>query len=107
MSTIVRGFSRCTLADWIDAGEAPEPIAEVRPEKARIHRADLAAYRERYELIRPYASALEGLIGDVPETSRLRATTEVLDSVDRGYTSAGEKAPRWVDALRTRLARTA
>jgi hypothetical protein len=36
------------LADWIDAGEAPEHIAEVRPEKERIHRAALAAYRQRY-----------------------------------------------------------
>jgi hypothetical protein len=36
------------LADWIDAGEAPEHIAEVRPEKERIHRAALEMYRQRY-----------------------------------------------------------
>ncbi|HEU4556455.1 MAG TPA: aminoglycoside phosphotransferase family protein [Longimicrobium sp.] len=36
------------LADWIDAGEAPEHVAQVRPEKERIHRAALAAYRQRY-----------------------------------------------------------
>jgi len=36
------------LADWIDAGEAPEHIDEVRPEKERIHRAALEAYRRRY-----------------------------------------------------------
>jgi aminoglycoside phosphotransferase (APT) family kinase protein len=36
------------LADWIDAGEAPEHIHEVRPEKERIHHAALVAYRQRY-----------------------------------------------------------
>lgn len=36
------------LADWIDAGEAPEHINQVRPEKERIHRAALDAYRQRY-----------------------------------------------------------
>lgn len=36
------------LADWIDAGEAPEHVAEVRAEKERIHRAALAAYLQRY-----------------------------------------------------------
>ena len=36
------------LSDWIDAGEAPEHVAEVRPEKERIHRAALEAYRRRY-----------------------------------------------------------
>jgi aminoglycoside phosphotransferase (APT) family kinase protein len=36
------------LADWIDAGEAPEHITEVRPEKERIHRTALQAYRQRY-----------------------------------------------------------
>jgi aminoglycoside phosphotransferase (APT) family kinase protein len=36
------------LADWIDAGESPEHIVEVRAEKERIHRAALAAYRQRY-----------------------------------------------------------
>jgi hypothetical protein len=37
------------LADWIDAGESPEHIAEVRAEKERIHLAALDAYRQRYE----------------------------------------------------------
>lgn len=36
------------LSDWIDAGEAPEHIARVRPEKERIHHAALDAYRQRY-----------------------------------------------------------
>lgn len=36
------------LADWIDATESPEHLAEVRPEKERIHRAALDAYRARY-----------------------------------------------------------
>lgn len=36
------------ISDWIDAGEAPEHIDEVRAEKERIHRAALATYRQRY-----------------------------------------------------------
>jgi len=36
------------LADWIDAGEAPEHLGEVRAEKERIHLAALDAYRRRY-----------------------------------------------------------
>jgi streptomycin 6-kinase len=36
------------LSDWIDAGEAPEHVAEVRAEKERIHRTALDAYRRRY-----------------------------------------------------------
>jgi len=36
------------LADWIDAADAGDRVAEVRAEKARIHRAALAAYRHRY-----------------------------------------------------------
>ena len=36
------------LSDWIDAGEAPEHMDEVRAEKERIHRAALQAYRQRY-----------------------------------------------------------
>lgn len=36
------------LSDWIDAGESPEHVVEVRAEKERIHRTALAAYRQRY-----------------------------------------------------------
>lgn len=36
------------LSDWIDATESPEHLAQVRPEKERLHRAALEAYRERY-----------------------------------------------------------
>ena len=36
------------LSDWIDAGEAPEHMNQVRAEKERIHRTALAAYRARY-----------------------------------------------------------
>lgn len=36
------------VSDWIDAGEAPEHVEEVRAEKERIHRGALEAYRHRY-----------------------------------------------------------
>jgi aminoglycoside phosphotransferase (APT) family kinase protein len=36
------------LADWIDAAEYPDHVAEVRAEKERVHRTALAAYRAHY-----------------------------------------------------------
>lgn len=95
---------RSTLHKFISAGTTPHP--RVRRLLGLWYLRRLSGVNE-LELVRPYAAALEVLIGDVPEISRKRASTDVLDSVDRGYATAGEKAPRWVDALRTRLARNA
>jgi hypothetical protein len=96
------GVGRSTLHKFITAGTTPHP--RVRRLLALWYLRRLSGVNEM-ELVRPYASALEVLMGDVPEISRGRATTEVLDSVYRGYAAAGEEAPRWVNVLRTRMSR--
>lgn len=94
---------RSTLHKFITAGTVPHP---------RVRRLLALWYLRRVsgidevELVRPYVSALGVLFGDVPEPSRGRATTAVLDTVDRAYADAGEEPPRWVNVLRTRLSRT-
>ena len=96
------GVGRSTLHKFITAGTMPHP--RVRRLLALWYLRRLGGVDET-ELIRPYLSALETLVGDVPEPSRGRVTTTVLDTVDRGYAAAGEETPRWVNALLTRLAR--
>jgi hypothetical protein len=98
------GVGRSTLHKFITAGTMPHP--RVRRLLALWYLRRLEGVDEM-ELVRPYVSALETLVGDVPEPSRGRVTTDVLDSVDRGYSASGEETPRWVHALRTRLSRTA
>lgn len=98
------GVGRSTLHKFITAGTTPHP--RVRRLLALWYLRRLSGVDEM-ELIRPYVSALEVLIADVPQPSRGRVTTDVLDSVDRGYTAVGEETPRWVKVLRTRLSRTA
>jgi hypothetical protein len=97
------GVGRSTVHKFISAGTMPHP---------RVRRLLALWYLRRVsgvdelELIRPYASALEVVFGDLPEPSRGRAMMAVLDDVDRAYVNAGEETPRWVRALRARLGRT-
>ena len=98
------GVGRSTLHKFITADTMPHP--RVRRLLALWYLRRLGGVDET-ELVRPYVSALQVLVGEVPEQSRMRVTTHVLDSVDRGYTEAGEETPRWIKALRSRLARTA
>jgi hypothetical protein len=98
------GVGRSTLHKFITAGTMPHP--RVRRLLALWYLRRLGGVDET-ELVRPYASALKVLVGDVPELTRARVTTDVLDRVDQGYSDAGEEAPRWTSALRRRLARTA
>lgn len=98
------GVGRSTLHKFVTAGTMPHP--RVRRLLALWYLRRLGGVDET-ELVRPYVSALEVLVGEVPEPSRARVTTDVLDSVDRGFSDAGEEAPRWTGALRRRLARSA
>lgn len=96
------GVGRSTVHKFISAGTMPHP--RVRRLLALWYLRRLSGLDE-LELIRPYASALEVVFGDLPEPFRGRAMLSVLDYVDRAYTDLGEETPRWVKALRTRLAR--
>lgn len=97
------GVGRSTVHKFITAGTVPHP--RVRRLLALWYHRRLGGIDE-LELVRPYVSALKILFGDVPDASRGRAMLAVLDDVERAYTDAGEEAPPWVNALRTRLART-
>lgn len=96
------GVGRSTLHKFITAGTRPHP--RVRRLLALWYLRRLDGLEET-ELVRPYLSALEVLVADVPEPSRGPVTTGVLDAVDRGYAAAGEETPLWVNALLTRLSR--
>jgi hypothetical protein len=96
------GVGRSTLHKFITAGTMPHP--RVRRLLALWYLRRLSGVEE-LELVRPYRSALEVLIDDVPEPSRQRVTMNVLESIEQGYTSLGEEAPLWVSVLRTRLSR--
>ena len=97
------GVNRSTVHKFITAGTTPHP--RVRRLLGLWYLRRLNGFDEM-ELIRPYVSALEVLCGDVPGSSRGRTMLAVLDDVEQAYANAGEEAPRWVKALRTRLART-
>lgn len=97
------GVGRSTVHKFISAGTMPHP--RVRRLLALWYLRRLSGFDE-LELIRPYASALDVLFGGVPESSRGRVMLTVLDYVDRAYAEAEEETPRWVTALRSRLART-
>jgi len=98
------GVGRSTLHKFINAGTMPHP---------RIRRLLGLWYLRRLEgvdeveLVRPYTAALDILMGDMPERSRERVVVDVLDGLSRGFSTAGEEPPRWIQVLRTRMARTA
>lgn len=97
------GVGRSTLHKFITAGTTPHP--RVRRLLALWYLRRVAGIDE-LELVRPYVTALDVLVADVPAPTRGRVTLDVLDDVDRGYAEAGEEPPRWVQVLRTRIART-
>jgi hypothetical protein len=95
------GVGRSTVHKFISAGTMPHP---------RIRRLLALWYLRRregveLELIRPYAHALSVLITGMPGPSRERVTRAVLDNIEEGFASEGEEAPRWLEALRSRVGR--
>lgn len=97
------GVGRSTVHKFITAGTTPHP--RVRRLLALWYLRRLSGIDE-LELVRPYVSALETLIGDLPKPSRGRVSVAVLDDIERGCAEAGEETPRWVQVLRIRLSRT-
>jgi hypothetical protein len=92
------GLGRTTLHKFVVGETMPHP---------RVRRLLALWYLRRHghaadddAAVRPYAAALQILLGDVPEDARERATAEVLDVLERGYTVAGGEPPAWLDALR-------
>ena len=94
------GVGRSTLHKFIAAGTMPHP--RVRRLLALWYLRRLEGVDEM-ELVRPFASALGILLGDVPGTSQERVRLSILDSIEEGCTAVGEEGPRWVAVLRARL----
>jgi hypothetical protein len=93
------GLGRTTLHKFVSGETMPHP---------RVRRLLALWYLRRHghtpsgddEALRPYASALQILLGGVPDETRARATDEVLDVLERGYAASGGERPAWLDALR-------
>lgn len=91
------GIGRSTLHTFISRGTTPLP--RVRRILALWY-LDWVVTAPDYDLARPYASALEVLLEDVPEGQREGTFTVLLDGLEAGYAGGGEPPPRWVQTLR-------
>jgi hypothetical protein len=94
------GVGRSTVHQFIAAGTTPHP--RVRRLLALWYLRRVAGVDE-LELIRPYASALDVLLGDVPEPLLQTVTLNVLRNIGEVFPPDGEQeAPRWLEAVRRR-----
>lgn len=93
------GVSRSTVHKFITAGTTPHP--RCRRLLGLWYLRRLAGVDE-LELIRPYASALDVLLADVPARSLRNVTLTVLWGIAEGFSAEGEEAPRWLDVVRSR-----
>jgi hypothetical protein len=93
------GLGHSTLHNFLN-GAAPHP--RVRRLLAIWYLRATGAAGEDEEAIRPYVSALEILLGGVPDEARDRATAAVLDVLEQGYASSGAAPPGWLRTLRAR-----
>jgi hypothetical protein len=91
------GLGRTTLHKFVAGETMPHPRVRRLLALWYLRRQGHAAGDD--VAVRPYASALQILLGGVPEDVRERTTAEVLDVLERGYATAGEP-PAWLDALR-------
>lgn len=89
------GLGHSTLHNFLN-GAAPHP--RVRRLLGLWYLRETGAADGEASL-RPYASALEVLLGGVPGGVRGRATAELLEVLERGYGSA---RPGWLQTLRDR-----
>ena len=94
------GVGRSTVHKFITAGTMPHP--RVRRSLALWYLRRVAGVDE-LEIVRPYASALDLLLGDVPEPLLKTVTLNVLRAISEVFPPDGEhEAPRWLEALRRR-----
>ena len=91
------GLGHSTLHNFL-SGAAPHP--RVRRLLGLWYLRVTAAGGE--EDLRPYQSALDVLLAEVPAELRERAAGEVLDVLERGYAGSGKDAPAWLAVLRER-----
>jgi hypothetical protein len=91
------GLGRTTLNAFINAETNPHP---------RVRRVIALWYLQKLEqapdidVARPYVSALEILLADVPEDRKREAQQSLLELLGETHAAVGE-APRWLELLRT------
>ncbi len=91
------GLGRTTLHSFINGETNPHP---------RVRRVLALWYLQQLEqapdidVARPYVSALDILLADVPEEKRREAQQSLLEFLAQTH-EGGEAAPRWLELLRT------
>jgi hypothetical protein len=91
------GLGHSTLHNFLN-GAAPHP--RVRRLLGLWYLRETGAEGAEEVALRPYASALDILLGGMPDSARPGAAGEVLDVIERLHASSGAKKPAWLQALR-------
>lgn len=94
------GIGRSTIHKFIRHGTTPHP--RVRRLLALWYLRRLQGGVDELELIRPYASALDVLLADVPAPAVRDVTLDVLIAIRKGIAADGGEPPEWLDAIRRR-----
>ncbi len=92
------GLGHSTLHNFL-GGAAPHP--RVRRLLGLWYLRVTGGSADHFSL-RPYVSAMDVLLAEVPAELRGRAAAEVLDVLERGYRESGADIPAWLHALRER-----
>lgn len=91
------GLGRTTLHSFINGETNPHP---------RVRRLLALWYLQKLEqapdmdVARPYVSAMDILLSDVPEDKRREARQSLLELLSQTHEAAGAE-PRWLELLRT------
>ena len=93
------GVSRSTVHNFITAGTTPQPRCRRLLALWCLRRLKGV---DELELIRPYVSALDVLLADVPAASLRNVTLTLLRGITEGFSAEDEEAPRWLDVVRRR-----
>lgn len=96
----VIGLGHSTLHNFL-TGAAPHP--RVRRLLGLWYLRETGAEGAEEVALRPYASSLDTLLGEMPESARAGTAGEVLDVLGRAYAASGAIYPAWLQALREQI----
>jgi hypothetical protein len=91
------GLGRTTLHSFINGETTPHPRVRRMLGLWYLQKLDQAP---DIDVARPYVSALDILLAEVPEDRRRAAQESMLDLLATSHSEAGE-VPRWLELLRT------
>jgi hypothetical protein len=95
------GLGHSTLHNFLN-GAAPHP--RVRRLLGLWYLRETGAEGAEDAAFRPFASALDILLGGVPAEARDKGARELLDVLKRVHASSGAKEPAWLKTLRDQAA---